>query len=288
LKVSYLGPTGTYNEEALLASSAQTRSGGEPELCPQATIYDAIEAVEKGTVDRGFVPFENSIEGSVRSTLDALAFDTSGVRIIGEYDHPIRHNLIARESVPLDAIEVVLSHPQANAQCARFIREELPGAEVRAIASTSDGVRQVAASERPWAALGSAAAAQAFGCHILREGVEDVADNVTRFVWLTHDGYEPEQVPGDPWRTTLVFYELGDDRPGALVEALAEFSDRGVNMTRIESRPRREGLGRYLFFIDLDGAADWEPQASSIEAVRRKAETVRILGSYPVAGPAPV
>lgn len=288
MKVSYLGPTGTYNEEALLASAQETRSGAQPELSPQATIFDAIEAVETGAVERGFVPFENSIEGSVRSTLDALAFDTSGVRIIGEYDHPIRHNLIARAGVALEEIRVVLSHPQANAQCARFIREELPGAEVRAIASTSDGVRQVASSAEPWAALGSAAAARAFGCEILREGVEDVSDNVTRFVWLTHDDYEPEKIPGEPWRTTLVFYELGDDRPGALVEALAEFSDRGVNMTRIESRPRREGLGRYLFFIDLDGAADDEPQAASIDALRAHSETVRILGSYPLTGPAPL
>jgi prephenate dehydratase len=287
LKVSYLGPTGTYNEEALLASVASAPAA-ELELSPRATIFDAILAVEGGEAERAFVPFENSIEGSVRSTLDALAFDTSGVRIIGEYDHPIRHNLIARSQIPLSEIEVVLSHPQANAQCARFVRENLPRAEVRSIASTSDGVRQVVGEQAPWAALGSAAAARAFGGTILREGVEDVADNVTRFVWLTHDGYRPERDPSVPWRTTLVFYELGDDRPGALVEALGEFSDRGVNMTRIESRPRREGLGRYLFFVDLDGATDDEPQAEAIAALRGKAETVRILGSYPVSGPAPV
>lgn len=287
MKVSYLGPTGTYNEEALLASVASA-PGAALELSPRATIFDAIRAVEVGEVERAFVPFENSIEGSVRSTLDALAFDTSGVRIIGEHDHQIRHNLIARAEVPLGEIEVVLSHPQANAQCARFVREHLPGAEVRSIASTSDGVRQVVAEDATWAALGSAAAARAFGGTILREGVEDVADNVTRFVWLTHDDFRPAREPGDAWRTTLVFYELGDDRPGALVEALREFSDRGVNMTRIESRPRREGLGRYLFFIDLDGAEDDDLQAQAIEALREQAETVRILGSYPVSGPAPI
>lgn len=287
MKVSYLGPTGTYNEEALLASVASAPDAAL-ELSPRATIFDAIRAVEVGEVERGFVPFENSIEGSVRSTLDALAFDTSGVRIIGEHDHQIRHNLIARAEIPLGEIEVVLSHPQANAQCARFVRENLPGAEVRSIASTSDGVRQVVAEDAPWAALGSAAAAHAFGGTILREGVEDVADNVTRFVWLTHDDFRPAREPGATWRTTLVFYELGDDRPGALVEALREFSDRGVNMTRIESRPRREGLGRYLFFIDLDGAEDDDRQAEAIAALREQAETVRILGSYPVRGPAPI
>jgi prephenate dehydratase len=286
LKVSYLGPAGTYNEEALLASVAEAQP--RPELLPKATIFDAIRAVELGEVDRGFVPFENSIEGSVRSTLDALAFDTSGVRIVGEFDHPIRHNLIARKELGLEEIEVVLSHPQANAQCARFIRSELPDAEIRAVASTSEGVRQIAESSRPWAALGSAAAATAHRCTILRQGVEDEADNVTRFVWITHDDYEPTCEGGGRWRTTLVFYELGNDRPGALVEALQEFSDRGVNMTRIESRPRRDGLGRYLFFIDLDGAATDERPAAALEALRGKAETVRILGSYPVTGPAPV
>lgn len=285
MKVAYLGPTGTYNEEALLKSV----DGRSVELAPRATIFDAVNAVERGEVERGFVPFENSIEGSVRSTLDAIAFDTSKVRIAGEYDHPIRHNLIARTALELSAIEVVLSHPQANAQCARFIREELPGAEVRSIASTSEGVRKVAESEAPWAALGSAAAARAFGCEILRAGVEDAADNVTRFVWLTAGEVASEMAAGDAmWRTTLVFSELGDDRPGALVDALTEFSDRGVNLTRIESRPLRRGLGRYLFFIDIEGNVEAEVNALAVAALREKAETVRILGSYPLDAPAPL
>ena len=285
MRVSYLGPTGTYNEEALLVSSA----GHEIELAPQATIFDAVNAVERGAVERGFVPFENSIEGSVRSTLDAIAFDTSEVRIAGEYDHPIRHNLIVRAGLEPAEVEVVLSHPQANAQCARFIREQLPGAEVRSIASTSEAVRQVAEADGRWAALGSAAAARAFGCEIIREGVEDVADNVTRFVWLTR-GVETTRPPSSEghWRTTLVFSELGDDRPGALVDALTEFSDRGVNLTRIESRPLRRGLGRYLFFIDIDGDATSAVNGESIAALRTKAETVRVLGSYPLDAPPPL
>ena len=285
MRVSYLGPTGTYNEEALLSSI-----GGDAgiELVPQATIFDAVHAVERGDVERGFVPFENSIEGSVRSTLDALAFDTSQVWIAGEYDHPIRHNLIARRPLDLARIEVVLSHPQANAQCARFIREQLPAAEVRSIDSTSDAVRQVSRSEERWAALGSAAAARAFGCEILREGVEDVEDNVTRFVWLTGDDARPARAGEGPWRTTLVFSELGDDRPGALVDALTEFSERGVNLTRIESRPLRRGLGRYLFFIDIAGDVDQPANAAAVAALREKAETVRILGSYPLEGPPPL
>jgi prephenate dehydratase len=286
VKVAYLGPAGTYNEEALLLASR----GVELELEPQASIFDAVRAVERDAVERAFVPFENSIEGSVRPTLDVIAFDTSKVWIVGEYDHPIRHNLIARAAMPLEEVEVVLSHPQANAQCARFVREQLPDAEVQAIASTSDGVRRVAASDRKWAALGSAAAAKAYGCVILREGVEDAADNVTRFVWLAGGDAGPPEPEGGagPWRTTLYFSELGSDRPGALVEALTEFSDRGVNLTRIESRPLRRGLGRYLFFIDIEGDARSGVAAEAVGALRAKAETVRILGSYPVSGPPPI
>lgn len=286
MKVAYLGPAGTFTEEALLAAAA----GSELELDPRATIFEAVNAVERGEAGRGFVPFENSIEGAVRSTLDALAFETERVRIAGEHDHPIRHNLIAREPIALERIEVVLSHPQANAQCARFVREQLPRAEVRAIASTGDAVRRVAEHGERWAALGSAAAARAYDCAILREGVEDVAENVTRFVWLAREGEEPRRPTGgrEAWRTTLVFSELGSDRPGALVEALLEFSSRDVNLTRIESRPLRRGLGRYLFFVDVDGRLEEPAVTAAVRGLEDKAEFVRLLGSYPVGGPAPL
>lgn len=284
MRVAYLGPAGSYNEEALEASIGESTV----ERLPQASIFEAVYAVEEGLVERALVPFENSIEGSVRVTLDALAFDTERVRIVGEYDLPIRHNLIAREPLELERIVAVTSHPQATAQCAKFLRTHLPDAELRSAASTSEAVRRVAASTDPVAALGSAAAAAAYGCTILREGAEDTADNVTRFVWLSGE-CEGSAAAGElPWRTTLVFSELGDDHPGALVDALREFSDRGVNLTRIESRPLRRGLGRYLFFIDLDGAADGPGNATAIEALHAKAERVRILGSYPVGGAAPL
>jgi prephenate dehydratase len=244
-------------------------------------VYDAIRAVAEGEVDRALVPFENSIEGSVRSSLDTLAFEGFAVTIAGEHDHPIRTSLIARTELPLERIQVVLSHPQASAQCARFIREQLPGAQVRSAPSTAEAVREVAVAAEPWAALGAGSAARIYDCVVLREGVEDSPDNVTRFVWIAPAG---TTVTGDgPWRTTLVFAELGADHPGALVEALTEFSSRQVNLTRIESRPRRRGLGRYMFFLDLDGAADEPPVAEAIEALRGKAESVRILGSYPIA-----
>jgi prephenate dehydratase len=277
MRIAFLGPAGTFSEDALRAAVG----GAEIDARPAPTVYEAIRAVAEGEAERALVPFENSIEGAVRSTLDTLAFDAPSVAIAGEHDHPITNSLIAREAVPLERVEVVLSHPQASAQCARFIREQLPLAEVRAAASTAEAVREVSVSPAPWAALGAASAARIYGCVVLREGVEDVPDNVTRFVWIAPAGTRPG---GEgPWRTTLVFSELGADHPGALVEALTEFSRREVNLTRIESRPRRRGLGQYMFFIDLDGAEDEPAVAEAIEALRRKAESVRILGSYPVA-----
>lgn len=285
MRVSYLGPAGTFSEEALDAAARGSRF----EPVPRTTIHAAIEAVESGDADRAFVPFENSIEGTVRPTLDALAFEAGGIEIVGEFDHEVRQALIARDQIPLERIEAVISHPQATAQCARFLREELPGADVRAVNSTSDAVQRVSVSEQPWAALGSASAAAPYGCVVLRRGVEDETGNVTRFAWLAPRGARlPDEDPRAAWRTTLVFHELGEDRPGALTEALAELSDRGINMTRIESRPRRLGLGRYLFFIDLDGRAEGGIVAEGIEALRGQAETVRVLGSYQVGGPPPL
>jgi prephenate dehydratase len=275
--VAFLGPAGTFSEDALLAAAG----GTEIDPRPSPTVYEAIRAVGESEVDRALVPFENSIEGSVRSTLDTLAFEGFPVTVAGEHDHVIRNSLIARTDLSLERIEVVLSHPQASAQCARFIREQLPIARVRAAASTAEAIREVSSSSEPWAALGAASAARLYECVVLREGVEDVPDNVTRFVWIAPAG---TKTSGEgPWRTTLVFSELGADHPGALVEALTAFSSREVNLTRIESRPRRQGLGRYMFFLDLDGAADDPPVGEAIEALRGKAESVRILGTYPIA-----
>jgi prephenate dehydratase len=275
-RIAYLGPAGTFTEDALHKAAA----GSEFEPLPTGTIHDAILAVERGEAERALVPFENSIEGAVRATLDTLALEAEAVTIAGEFDYRVRISLIARTELELPAIEAVLSHPQASAQCTRFLRQEVPGAEVRASPSTAEAVRTVGESEQPWAALGAGAAADLYGCVTLREGVEDSSENVTRFVWIAPHGTEPE---GDgPWRTSLVFSELGADHPGALVEALLEFSRREINLTRIESRPRRIGLGRYMFFIDLEGRETEPAIAEAIEGLRGKAESVRVLGSYPV------
>ncbi len=278
MKIAYLGPAGTFTEDALReALEART----DFERLRAATIHAAIVAVECGEADRALVPFENSIEGSVRSTLDTLAFDAEKVTIVGEHDFAVRAMLLGREARELEQIAVVLSHPQPLAQCARFLRENLPDAELRAVSSTAEAVRLVSESEQPWAAIGARSAAELYGCTILREGVEDEANNVTRFVWIAPAGTEP--LGGDAWKTSLVFSELGEDHPGALVNALREFSSREVNLSRIESRPLRLGLGRYMFFCDLEGAQTETSVSGAIEALRTKAESVRILGSYPTA-----
>jgi prephenate dehydratase len=279
MRIAYLGPAGTFTEDAL------GEAAGEETFEPirTATIEEAILMVDRGDAQRALVPIENSIEGSVRPTLDTLAFEAEAVTIAGEHDYRVRVHLIGRPGTELGAIEAVLSHPQPLAQCSRFLRETLPEVERRAVSSTAAAVRMVSESERPWAALGARAAASLYNCAILREGVEDEDVNVTRFLWIVPLGTELEAPAGAPRKTSLVFSELGEDHPGALVNALAEFSERGVNMTRIESRPLRQGLGRYMFFCDLEGALDDAPVAAAMAALRAKAESVRVLGSYPAA-----
>ena len=253
MRTALLGPPGTFSEEALLAARPD---GFEPVYAP--TVYDAVMAVHHGEVERSFVPIENSLEGSVNATLDALAVETREIEIVGEAIHPIRHCLIAARHLELSELEAVVSHPQANGQCARFLRE------------------------RPWGALGTRLAAELYRCEILRAGVEDVPDNETRFVWLARAGADRAASPG-PWKTSLVFWGVGSSEPGWLVRCLSEFAFRGVNLTKIESRPRKQGLGRYMFFVDLEGRESDGPVADAVRGLSAHCEEVRALGSYPAA-----
>ena len=290
MRIGYFGPAGTYTQEAMLQSA--TALSLDVEEVPLPTIYDTVMAVHDGVVQRGLVPIENSLEGSVNATLDALAHETERVRIVGEVVMPIRHCLIARTQLDLDQITVVVSHPQANAQCARFIRESLPRARVIAGASTADAVRTVAGEDGPWAALGPRTAAERYGCVVLRAGVEDVAGNETRFVWLgLGDDPDPgaagaESDPAQPaHKTAIVFWGAGTDRPGWLVACLSAFAEPGINLTRIESRPRRLRLGSYMFFVDLEGRASDPHVRTGLAALREHAEVVRVIGSFPAAQP---
>ncbi len=278
MRVAFLGPEGTFSEEAMFASAG--REGIEP--VPLPTIYECVMAVVTGRSDRSLVPIENSLEGSVSATLDALVFETDEVEIVGEVVHPVQHTLIARTRLALEEIERVVSHPQASAQCARFLRDRLAGADVVAASSTAEAVRIVAGSERPWAALGNRLSAELYGCEVLAERVEDTPANETRFVWLERRRGDSRGADSGPFKTSVVFWGLPDS-PGSLVAALQEFAGRGINLTKIESRPRKQGLGRYVFFADLEGRADDPAVIEALTAIEAQVETLRVLGCYPVA-----
>jgi prephenate dehydratase len=272
-RAAYLGPEGTFTHEALLAYEGGR--GYTP--MPLPTVHDAVRAVAEGKVDRALVPIENALEGAVGATLDALA--AQQVAIVGEVVSAISHCLIAH---PLDTIETterVVSHPQALAQCARFLREVLPDAEVENASSTAEAVRTAAITPGT-AAIGTHAAADLYGCTILRESIEDEPGNATRFVWLARFGAREPDGDG-PFKTSLVWWGAGDEAPGWLVRCLTEFASREVNLTRIESRPRKLGLGHYMFFADVDGHVSEARVADAVEGLRRHAEVVRLLGSYP-------
>jgi prephenate dehydratase len=325
-RAGYLGPEGTFSEEALLGSI----DGDAVTPTALETIRDAIMAVQNRAVEWSLVPIENSIEGSVTITLDTLAGEAGEVEIVGEVVLPVRHNLIATHALRLEQIETIVSHPHVPGQCARFLRERVPHARITAASSTAEAVRLVAEraggkSERPlaaehqlagkhrpaleqtpasehklageadddddarqWAAIGTRLAAELYGCVLIARGIQDREDNETRFVWLAHTGSAgdgpPLQVPAGPARkTSLVFWGAGADHAGWLVLCLDEFARRTINLTKIESRPMRERLGHYMFFVDLQGSLTEERVAQAISGLRAICEQVRVLGSYPVA-----
>jgi prephenate dehydratase len=273
MRVGYLGPAGTHSEEALRASAPPGAAA-----VPYPTIYDAVMAVQEDAVERAIVPIENALEGSVAVTLDTLAVEAERVRIEAEVVQPIHHCVVARSELSLSTVERVVSHPQATAQCARFLREHLPHAEHVSAPSTADAVLTVCRADDASVALGSSLAADLYDCYIVATNVEDHPDNVTRFVWLALEDELGE--PGADPKTSVVFWGGGDQSPGWLVDVLSEFAGRGVNLTRIESRPRRTGLGHYFFFVDLEGATGTGPVDEALDAVRTHVGELRVLGSY--------
>jgi prephenate dehydratase len=278
MRAAYLGPPGTNSHEALLSA------GLDVEPVPLPSIAGVVAAVQDGSVERGLVPLENSREGAVAATLDALVFDAPDALIVGEVVHSVTYCLAAEEPMAPDEVCTVHSHPQALGQCAGFLREQLPGAAVVAEPSTADAIRAVAeggtlAGAAPHAAIGTRGAAALYGATILAERIEDDPENVTRFAWIARDEGE---LDGGAFKTALVFWGGGDLQPGWLVDCLTEFSARGITLTRIESRPRRVGLGHYMFFCDLQGAASNPDVAAAIAGLQGHCEAVRVLGSFPV------
>jgi prephenate dehydratase len=287
-RVGYLGPEGTFTEEALLASALP----GALEPVALASIYDTVSALRRGELDWAIAPIENSLDGSISVTLDLLAGEAEDVEIVGEALLRVRHSLIAAESLELSEIETVLTHPAVPGQCSRLLRGELAHARVQAASSTAEAVRTVTASpNRRQAAIGTLLAAEIYGGTVIREGVQDRDDNETRFVWLARAS-EPREAPlraepARPWRTSLLFWGLGADHAGWLVCCLQEFARREINLTKIESRPRGERLGSYVFFADLAAASSEPRVAEAIASLRGMCEEVRVLGSYPAAGHPP-
>lgn len=274
MRVGYLGPAGTYSEEALRASAP-----GAVDEVPFPAIRDAVMAVQERNVERAVVPIENALEGSVAVTLETLVTDAPDVRIASELVHPIRHCLVAHSELALDSVRRVVSHPQATAQCARFLRERLPGAERVLAPSTADAVRSLRDDDSS-AALGSRLAAELYGCVVLAEDAGDHPDNSTRFVWLAR-AEDALLAEGPGAKTTVVFWGGGDRSPGWLAAVLGELASRGVNLTRIESRPRRTVLGHYMFFADLEGGAGQPPVSEALAALAGHVDELRVLGSYP-------
>ena len=287
-RVGYLGPEGTFTEEALLASAEP----GAVRPVALGTIYDTVLALARGELDWAVVPIENSLDGSVSVTLDLLATEDVSMEIVGEALLSVKHSLIACKDVGLAEIQTVLTHPQVPGQCERFLRGELAHARVLAASSTAEAVRIVAAdARREQAALGTRLAAEIYGATVIREGVQDRDDNETRFVWLarsTRDAHA-EDTRADPplrnrgdgeWKTSLVFWGPGADSAGWLVRCLDEFGRREINLTKIESRPKRERMGSYMFFVDLHGRMGEPAVVQALNGLREICEQVRVLGSY--------
>jgi prephenate dehydratase len=274
MRVAFLGPAGTFTEEALRASAP-----GPVDEIPYPSIYETVMAVHDGETDMAVVPIENSLEGSVTTTLDALATRADDVQIAKEFVLPVQHNLIAKHELPLDEIQRVISHPQATPQCSRFLRDKLGHADRQLAGSTAEAVRIVSETNDPWAAIGSKLAAELYGAVVLAEGIEDESGNETRFVWLAREGHDPL---GEPNKTSIVFWGFNDVSAGALVDVLGELSSRGINLTKIESRPRRVGgLGHYMFFADLEGASSDPHVSEALTALGTRVRTMKVLGSYP-------
>jgi len=276
LKIAFLGPEGTFTEEAALAFVGQASlDATEKDLVGYPTISETIEAAAGGETDNAVVPIENSIEGSVNATLDALAFDAGDIAIERETVMPIRHALVVSPKADLAKIKTIVSIPQATAQCRRYLREHFPDVPIRAANSTAEAVEQ-AAKDPTMAAVGTKLAAELYGAIFAEVNIEDYADNQTRFVLL---GRESSASTGDD-KTSIVCF-IHKDQPGALLSILQEFAYRGINLTKIQSRPTKKALGEYCFFIDLQGHKDDIGPAQALKCLDCKLRSVKILGSYP-------
>ena len=273
-RVAFLGPEGTFTEEALLASA----SHGDLAPFPYPSIQDVLIAVAEGDAELGLVPIENSLEGSVVLTLDLLSSGFDELEIVREITHPIRHQLIARRELQLEEITKIVSIPIAYGQCRTFIREHLADVEHEATDSTAEAVRRISRVDRPWVAIGTRLAADLYECAVVRDDIEDSLDNRTRFAFVARAA-APQDLDAS-YKTSIVC-GIAADQPGALLLILSEFAHRFVNLTKIESRPSKQGLGQYIFFLDLEGRRSDPPIDQALKCLACKLPWVKVLGSYP-------
>lgn len=268
LSVAFLGPLGTYSEEA-----ANKQFGGLSKPVQCTSIDEVFQIVEAGMVDYGVVPVENSTEGAIGRTLDLLL--QTSLHICGEVDLPVHHNLLSK-ATDKDGIRKVYSHAQSLAQCHEWLNRNLPGIERQAVASNSEAAR-LAAENEGIAAIASRRAGELFGLNSLAESIEDDPRNTTRFLVLSNH----DVAPSGRDKTSLAM--ATKNVPGAVVELLAPLAKHGVSMSKLESRPAHTGMWEYVFFVDIEGHRQ-DPQVSTaLQEVADKAAFLKVLGSYPVA-----
>ncbi len=270
LKVGFLGPEGTFTQQAVLK-----HFGHSVRALPLTSIEEVFNEVETGAADFGVVPIENSSEGTVNNTLDM--FLTSPLRICGEVELRIHHNLMGRMGL-LEDVKRVCAHQQALAQCRGWLAEHLPEADRVPVASNAEGARR-ARDEEGTAAIAGAAAAEVYGLNLLAPEIEDRPDNTTRFLVIGRKTFPPSGRD----KTTLLVSAQDTDSPGALFHLLEPFARHDVSMTRIESRPSRRRKWHYVFFIDLEGHAQTEPLTTALSDLEAHTSLCKVLGSYPQA-----
>ena len=277
LRIGFFGPAGTFTEQALLTQSDLATAT----TVAYRTVPDVLDAVESGEVDLGFVPIENSIEGTVNFTQDALVFDHE-LLIQREVVLDIEHCVLAKKGATLAAIETLFSIPVATAQCHEYVRTQLGKAEVRAANSTAEAARIVSESSgNTTAAIAPRNAAQLYGLEVIAENIADHAGNQTRFVLI---GKHAIPAPTGHDRTALVVFQRADE-PGSLISILQEFAARRINLSQLLSRPtKRGGLGDYCFVIYADGHVKDELMADVLRELWAKQGSVKFLGSYPASG----
>lgn len=276
-RVGYLGPQGTFTQEALGFCDLIRAWPAQP----YATISQVYEAVLAGECGAGLVPIENSLEGAVTATLDLL-IHRAGLQICREVVLPVRHNLLVREDVEFSRVKGILSHPQALAQCADYLRRTFPGIPQEAANSTADAARRVAETGRPgeplqdWAAIGTATAGELYGLKTLSRDIQDSDENYTRFFLLASG----DAAPTGQDKTSLAF-TLDRDRPGGLYEVMGEFANRKINLSKIESRPTKKALGHYIFLIEFEGHRAEPRCREALDGVKARSHFFRLFGSYP-------